>query len=79
MAEVLPEGYQRIYVAYPGDGSQIYFTAASDYEARKFLEAEHPEASSSFRTALLLKSKGSYGFRHGIMSLTWNKDILKDE
>lgn len=74
----LPNGYQSVYVGYPGDGSQLYFTAPSDYEARKFIEGAHPQVKSVFKTFMILTAKGSWIFRNGIMQVTGNINILED-
>lgn len=78
MSNKLPEGYQSLYIGYPGDGSQIIFTAASDYEARKFIESECPRVKSCFKTGATIVANGSYEIRYGFMGLAYNKNIMED-
>lgn len=65
MENNLPEGYQTVYIYYRGNGTESYFTAPNDIEAKELVIKEKGEIGSAFSTSVIIKANGSYFFRHG--------------
>lgn len=61
----LPEGYQTVYIFYPGNGTEDFFTAPNDKEAKELVIKERGEIGSAFSTSVIIKANGSYFFRYG--------------
>lgn len=71
---------QPVYVYYPGNGTERYFTAKDDAAAKEFLENEvffdgtiANEGGSVFGTPLLIQATRPYWLKHGIAN---DKNIL---
>lgn len=74
----LPEGYQPVYIAYPGDGREYYFTAVSDEEAKVYIKANYPLIMSAFRLGVIIKAVGNYSLRNGVSGTASFTNILND-
>ena len=61
----LPEGYQTVYIYYRGNGTESYFTAPNDMEAKELVIKERAGIGSAFPTSVIIMAHGSYFFRLG--------------
>ena len=70
----LPEGYQTVYIFYPGNGTEDFFTAPNDKEARELVIKMKGEVGAAFPTHVIIKSTSAYWFRHGWLPINCSEE-----
>lgn len=80
----LPEGFQHVFVHFPGSGGEQLFTAPSKEAASEFISAQTDELtewSSAWTTQLFCRAKDYSGFFPGsgvpVACVEWTRIEIK--